>query len=93
MIYCVLGEEMLLFYKKCCDHNPLLSQDLSLTELACAPQVSPTASYQEIIQVRSEKLATSDKIILSQVSPNYSLDTKNSLIASGNVISNNHYVL
>lgn len=60
MIYCVLGEEMLLFYKKCCDHNPLLSQDLSLTELACAPQVSPTASYQEIIQVRLEKLARSD---------------------------------
>ena len=31
--------------------DPLACQDLSLTELACAPQVSPTASYQEIIQV------------------------------------------
>ena len=54
MIYCVLGEEMILCSKeKYCDHSltRFLSQDLSLTELACAPQVSPTASYQEIIQV------------------------------------------
>ena len=33
------------------DDDPLACQDLSLTELAGAHQVSPTASYQEIIQV------------------------------------------
>lgn len=55
---------MLLFYKKCCDHNPLLSQDLSLTELACSPQVSPTASYQEIIQVISHSLTCFSKLFI-----------------------------
>ena len=34
----------------------MLSQDLSLTELACTPQVSPTATYQEIIQGKNMSL-------------------------------------
>ena len=31
-------------------------QDLSLTELACSPEVSPTATYQEIIQGKNMSL-------------------------------------
>ena len=37
-------------------NHSLLLQDLSLNELACTPQVSPTATYQEIIQGKNMSL-------------------------------------
>ena len=37
-------------------HSLLILQDLSRTELACSPEVSPTATYQEIIQGKNMSL-------------------------------------
>ena len=51
----------------------MLLQDLSLNELACTPQVSPTATYQEIIQGKNMSLVIMHMMNMTQIIYRYTV--------------------